>query len=171
MSSLDMDRTLKFDSDSLGTIHLRRRQFFSTLRQQIWQIFDISPPKRCWRLKWMVPHSNPTRRSNILIFLVVHSHRTIFYTDSIFLGMEKNYSGGKQFSRYWCSKSIQHYLCHGITKMLCGQHRTNFPDDWPNPVKCTRALKVLKHWINWLYHLNDRCKNAIKNLLQNSNQP
>ena len=55
-----------------GTIHLRRRQnftnfwplppyrrqFFSTIRWQIWQIFDPSPPKTCRRLKWMVPESN-----------------------------------------------------------------------------------------------------------------
>ena len=53
----------------LETIHLRRRQiftnfwplppyrrqFFSTIRRQIWQIFDPSPPKTCRRLKWMVP--------------------------------------------------------------------------------------------------------------------
>ena len=53
----------------LGTIHLRRRQiftlfwplppyhrqFFSTIRRQIWQIFDPSPPRACRRLKWMVP--------------------------------------------------------------------------------------------------------------------
>ena len=53
----------------LGTIHLRsryifhdfwslppyRRQFFTTIRWQIWQIFDPSLPKKCWRLKWMVP--------------------------------------------------------------------------------------------------------------------
>ena len=32
-----------------------RRQFFSTIRRQIWQIFDPSPPKTCRRLKWMVP--------------------------------------------------------------------------------------------------------------------
>ena len=51
------------------TIHLRcrqifhdflplppyRRQFFTTIRRQIWQIFDPSPPKTCRRLKWMVP--------------------------------------------------------------------------------------------------------------------
>ena len=30
-------------------------QFFTTIRQQIWQIFDPSPPKQCQRLKWMVP--------------------------------------------------------------------------------------------------------------------
>ena len=29
-----------------------RRQFFTTIRQQIWQIFDPSPPKKCRRLKW-----------------------------------------------------------------------------------------------------------------------
>ena len=33
-----------------------RRQFFSTIRRQIWQIFDPSPPKACRRLKWMVPN-------------------------------------------------------------------------------------------------------------------
>ena len=32
-----------------------RRQFFSTIRRQIWQIFDPSPPRACRRLKWMVP--------------------------------------------------------------------------------------------------------------------
>ena len=56
----------------LGTIHLRRlkifhdfrpltpygRQFFTTIRRQIWQIFDPSPPKQCRRLKWMVPNMN-----------------------------------------------------------------------------------------------------------------
>ena len=31
------------------------RQFFTTIRRQIWQIFDTSPPKQCRRLKWMVP--------------------------------------------------------------------------------------------------------------------
>ena len=54
----------------LGTIHLRRqqiftnfrplppyrRQFFSTIRWQICQIFDPSPLKTCRRLKWMVPY-------------------------------------------------------------------------------------------------------------------
>ena len=30
---------------------------FSTIRRQIWQIFDPSPPKTCRRLKWMVPKS------------------------------------------------------------------------------------------------------------------
>ena len=54
----------------LGTIHLRRRQifhnfwplppygrqFFTTIRRQIWQIFDPSPPKQCRHLKWMVPN-------------------------------------------------------------------------------------------------------------------
>ena len=53
----------------LGTLHLTRqqnfhdfwplppyrRQFFTTIRRQIWQIFDPSPPKKCRRLKWMVP--------------------------------------------------------------------------------------------------------------------
>ena len=29
--------------------------FFATICQQIWQIFDSSPPKECRRLKWMVP--------------------------------------------------------------------------------------------------------------------
>ena len=33
-----------------------RRQFFSTIHRQIWQIFDPSPPKTCRRLKWMVPN-------------------------------------------------------------------------------------------------------------------
>jgi len=32
-----------------------RRQFFTTIRRQIWPIFDPSPPKECRRLKWMVP--------------------------------------------------------------------------------------------------------------------
>ena len=32
-----------------------RRQFFTTIRRQIWQIFDPSPPTKCRRLKWMVP--------------------------------------------------------------------------------------------------------------------
>ena len=35
---------------------LYRRQFFTTIRRQIWQIFDPSPPKACRRLKWMVPY-------------------------------------------------------------------------------------------------------------------
>ena len=53
----------------IGTIRLRRRQifhdfgplppyrrqFFTTIRRQIWQIFDPSPPNKCRRLKWMVP--------------------------------------------------------------------------------------------------------------------
>ena len=57
---------------SLGTIHLRRRQFFynfrplpplrrqffTTIRRQIWQIFNPSPPKKCRRLKWMVPYTH-----------------------------------------------------------------------------------------------------------------
>ena len=30
--------------------------FFTTIRQHIWPIFDPSPPKRCRRLKWMVPY-------------------------------------------------------------------------------------------------------------------
>ena len=61
---------LIFQQITLGTIHLRRRQiftnfwplppyrrqFFSTIRRQIWQIFDPSPPKACRRLKWMVPN-------------------------------------------------------------------------------------------------------------------
>ena len=33
-----------------------RRQFFITIRRQIWWIFDPSPPKTCRRLKWMVPN-------------------------------------------------------------------------------------------------------------------
>ena len=51
-----------------GTIHLRcwqnfhdfwtlppyRRQFFITIRWQIWLIFDPFPPRKCRRLKWMV---------------------------------------------------------------------------------------------------------------------
>ena len=32
------------------------RQFFTTIRRQIWPIFDPSPPKACRRLKWMVPN-------------------------------------------------------------------------------------------------------------------
>ena len=35
-----------------------RRHFFTTIRQQIWQIFDPSSlpqSKECQRLKWMVP--------------------------------------------------------------------------------------------------------------------
>jgi hypothetical protein len=53
---------------SFGTIHVRRRQifhdfwppppyrrqFFTTIRRQIWQIFDPSPSKKHRRLKWMV---------------------------------------------------------------------------------------------------------------------
>ena len=34
---------------------LYRRQLYSTIRRQIWQIFDPSPPKTCRRFKWMVP--------------------------------------------------------------------------------------------------------------------
>ena len=33
-----------------------RRQFFTTIRRQIREIFNPSPPKRCRRLKWMVPY-------------------------------------------------------------------------------------------------------------------
>ena len=54
---------------SFGTIHLRRQQFFhdflplplchrnffTTIRLQIWPIFDPSPPKKCQCLKWMFP--------------------------------------------------------------------------------------------------------------------
>ena len=61
---------LGLEKTALGTIHLRRwqfftlfwplppycRQFFSTIRRQIWQIFDPSPPSACRRLKWMVPN-------------------------------------------------------------------------------------------------------------------
>ena len=32
------------------------RQFFTTIRRQIWPIFDPSPPKKCRRLKWMLPY-------------------------------------------------------------------------------------------------------------------
>ena len=49
-----------------GTIHLRRRQFFTTIRQQIWQIFDPSPPKHYRRLKWMVPMYAPLFSSPLL---------------------------------------------------------------------------------------------------------
>ena len=52
-----------------GTIHLRCLQiltifepylptlgsFFTTIHRQIWTIFDPSLPKKCRRLKWMVP--------------------------------------------------------------------------------------------------------------------
>ena len=31
-------------------------QFFTTIRWQIWHIFDPSPPKKCRRLKSMVPN-------------------------------------------------------------------------------------------------------------------
>ena len=31
-----------------------RRQFFSAIRRQIWQIFDPSPLKECQHLKWTV---------------------------------------------------------------------------------------------------------------------
>ena len=62
---------LKFpgnNSKPQGTIHFRRwqnfhdfwtlppyrRQFFITIRWQIWLIFDPFPPRKCRRLKWMV---------------------------------------------------------------------------------------------------------------------
>ena len=34
-----------------------RQQYFTTIRRQIWQIFDPFPPKQCRRLKWIVPKS------------------------------------------------------------------------------------------------------------------
>ena len=34
-----------------------RRQVFTTIHRQIWQIFDPFPPKQCRRLKWIVPKS------------------------------------------------------------------------------------------------------------------
>ena len=58
--------------EGLGTIHLGRRQIFTilnptpsrrqfstTIRLQIWPIFDPSPhPEKCRRLKRMVPYCN-----------------------------------------------------------------------------------------------------------------
>ena len=57
---------------AIGTIHFwikRRRQiftifdlypppsaFFTTLHRRIWQIFNPLPPKKCQRLKWIVPY-------------------------------------------------------------------------------------------------------------------
>ena len=41
-------------SQFLTPTPLPRRQFFTTIRRQIWQIFDPSPPKKCQHLKWMV---------------------------------------------------------------------------------------------------------------------
>ena len=42
-----------------------RRQFFTTIRWQIWQIFDPShpptPTKKWRRLKWMVPYTIPLK--------------------------------------------------------------------------------------------------------------
>ena len=51
------DRPLKASADfpKFWPLPPSRRQFFTTIRRQIWQTFDPSRPKKCWRLKWMVP--------------------------------------------------------------------------------------------------------------------
>jgi len=79
-------------SEHIGTIHLRRRQIFTIFdpypptigipAKCLWRGFLIlmycdlwtigtwghpSPPKTCWRLKWMVPNLDFELRSNNLI--------------------------------------------------------------------------------------------------------
>ena len=59
-------------------------EFFSTIRRQIWQIFDPSPPRACRRLKWIEWITLPSNvnsnsifpTSSIMIDLIINLYET-----------------------------------------------------------------------------------------------
>ena len=84
------------------------RQFFSTIRRQIWQIFDPSPPKTCRRLKWMVPKGSFT---NYIYKIGRWSLSTSLYT-TYYLVFVTFVPTSEQFLHTACSCSAKRRTSH-----------------------------------------------------------
>ena len=61
------------------------QHFFTTIRRQIRQTSDPSPPKNCQRLKWMVPKVINTRHSQSIFSCMCNEKVSVIFYQNLFI--------------------------------------------------------------------------------------